>query len=123
MADHSGLPASLTRFLLATIAAFWAAFAVLLLTDVVSIRVTQRGAVVLVAVLMLGNAAVMGMLAWLALRGRRFFDYAAVAVVAVNILLTVTDEVGAYDMAYLGVSIALLALLAWSMRASRRTGP
>lgn len=119
MADHRDLPARLSRFLLLAIAAFWAAYALLLLTGVVSIGAMQESVAVFIAVLMLGNATAMGLLARLVLGGRRLFDYAAIAVVAANVLLTVTDEVGAYDLAYLGVTIVTVALLVWSMRGER----
>ena len=59
-------------------------------------------------VLMLGNGAALGLAGWFSLRGHRLVDLAALAVVAVNALLSLTDEIGLLGLLSLLVSSALL---------------
>lgn len=70
--------------------------------------------------LMLGNGAALALAGWFSLRGHRLVDYGAVAVVAVNALLSVTDEIGLLDVLSLLVSGALFVLLVANMRKERR---
>ena len=69
-----------------------------------------------VALLMFGNAGAM-LLAALGLgQRRRLFDSFAVALIAVNIILTVTDQFGALDLATLVIDVILLGLLVGILR-------
>jgi hypothetical protein len=69
---------------------------------------------VIIAVLMFGNAGAM-LVSGLGIgtRQRRYF-YLALAVLAVNILLTFTDQFGLLDFVTLVIDLALLALLVTS---------
>ena len=61
--------------------------------------------------LMLGNAAV---LLWIGRglgRQRRIFLYLGLAVLAANLVLTVTDQMGLYDWLILALNLGLLVLL------------
>ena len=93
----------------------------LLLTGTVGVGPVAPWVVTVIAVLMLCNAAVMGLLAWWSLRGRAIVDNVAVVVVVLNIAAAFTDEIGIPDLAYLALSLALLVSLLWSMRAVRVT--
>jgi hypothetical protein len=69
---------------------------------------------------MFGAAALMTFLAWRVLRGSRLVDGIALAVAVGNVVLTLTDDVGAYDLAYLALSLALLASLLVGLVSSGR---
>jgi hypothetical protein len=65
----------------------------------------------ILSVLMFGNAAALLGVGWgLGKQQRRFF-YLGLALLAVNIVLTVTDEFGPLDLATLLIDVALLCLL------------
>lgn len=69
-----------------------------------------------IALLMFGNAGAM-LLAALGLGQRkRLFVYFASALIAINIVLTVTDQFGALDLATLVIDVILLGLLAGLLR-------
>ncbi len=91
-------------------AAIWLAFGVWSLVRL-SGSSGQALTLWIVAILMFGNVGAM-LLSGVGLgtRQRRFF-YLAVAVLAVNIVLTVTDEFGIFDGITLAVDLALLGLL------------
>ena len=71
-------------------------------------------------ILMLRNGAALGLAGWRSLRGQRLIDCASLAVVGVNALLSVTDEIGLLDVLSLLVSVALLVLLIVNMRRRSR---
>lgn len=107
----------LQRLLFGVAASFWlvaGALAVLGLTD---FGLTD-GARVL-GVLMLGNGLALGLAGWFSLHGHPAVDYGALAVVAANAILSVTDEIGLLDLVSLLVSGALLALLIVNMYSQR----
>ena len=64
-----------------------------------------------VILLMFANAAMMFLSGWGIKRGWRWFYSLAIAVLAVNILLTFTDQVGALDWITLVIDLVLLILL------------
>ncbi len=61
---------------------------------------------------MVGNGAALALAAWAVLRGRRFVDVGAGMLLAVNAMLSVTDQLGLADLAALALNLATLALLA-----------
>jgi hypothetical protein len=61
--------------------------------------------------LMFVNALAMLSLAWGIGRRQRAYCYSALAVILVNILLSVTDEFGLYDLIILLLNLAILLLL------------
>ena len=108
------------RCLLAADSAMWAAFAILLWTGVVGVGSVAPAIVGLLAALMAFNAAALGLLAWQVLRGRKLVDFAAVALMVVNVVLSLTDEIGLADLAVFGLSFVVLALLVAAIRISRQ---
>jgi hypothetical protein len=61
--------------------------------------------------LMLANALAMLLLAWGIVKRRRLVYYLALALILVNILLSVTDEFGPLDLVSLMLGLAILVLL------------
>ena len=64
-----------------------------------------------IGILMFGNAGAMLLSAIGIGRGGRAFYYFALAVLAVNIVLTFTDQFGVYDLLTLIIDVILLGLL------------
>jgi hypothetical protein len=64
-----------------------------------------------VALLMFGNVAAMLCCGWGLSRPQRRWYYLALAVVVVNVVLTVTDQFGLFDLITLLVDLVLLGLL------------
>ncbi|MGD8623067.1 MAG: hypothetical protein PVJ34_00895 [Anaerolineae bacterium] len=64
-----------------------------------------------VALLMFGNAAAMLCSGWGLARFQRRWYYLALAVVAINVVLTVTDQFGFFDLVTLLIDLLLLGLL------------
>lgn len=109
------------RLLFAVNSLTWAVFAALVWSGTVGVGVDDPAKTML-ALLMVGNAVLLALAGWRTLRGQRIVDLAGVALVAVNTLLTVTDEVGGYDLAILILNLALLvALLAGIWRTARES--
>ncbi len=88
------------------------------------LRQSGRGSSVgiwVLAVLIAGNAAAMAVCAWgLGQRGKLFI-YLALLVLAVNILLTFTDQFGLLDLLTLLLDLVILALVL-VLFYSKRTG-
>lgn len=61
--------------------------------------------------LMLGNAGAMLVMAWGLPPERARLYYAALLLLAVNLVLTLTDQVGTLDVIFLVVEVALAALV------------
>ncbi len=113
------IPIAVTRSLFAVTGALWLVVAALIGTRAISIGpVSGQETAVLVAVMTLA-ALVMEALALWSLRGNRWVDAFAVGVAVVNVLLTVTDQVGVYDAMYFALSVALLVVLLWALMAGR----
>jgi hypothetical protein len=62
-------------------------------------------------ILMFGNAGVMALCGILLGKQRRLFLYMTIGVLAINVLLTLTDQVGALDLITLTIDVILLGLL------------
>jgi len=65
----------------------------------------------IIAILMAGNASMMLLSGWGLGTGHRLFYYLALIVMAVNIILTFTDQFGLLDFLTLVIDLAILALL------------
>jgi hypothetical protein len=81
-----------------------------------SLRVSQTNpestfAIWTIAILMVGNAGMMILSGWGLGTGRRPFYYLALAVMAVNIILTFTDQFGLLDLLTLVIDLAIVAIL------------
>jgi hypothetical protein len=104
----------LTQVLFILNAAIWVSFLVLFISDQV-----MPGSAVLdwvIPILMAGNALAM-LACGIGLRNRsRFFYYLSLAVIGVNILLTVTDQVGLFDYITLLLDLVILTLLVASRK-------
>jgi hypothetical protein len=102
-------PVLAARVLFALNAAAWILLGIL---SLIRLDPAEENAVRwVVAILMFGNAAAMAWLAWVLGKRRTLWYWAAVAVVAVNVLLSVTDQFGLLDLAVLLVDGMLLLLL------------
>ena len=87
-------------------AAIWFAFGVWTL-----VRGGGATAAWILSVLMFGNAAALLAVGWGLGTGQRRFLHLGLALLAVNIVLTVTDEFGPLDLATLIVDVVLFGLL------------
>jgi hypothetical protein len=92
-------------------AAIWLALGV-----VSSIRLGSSGSqgvtALVIAILMFGNAGAMALRGALLGRRRLLFYLFALAVLAVNIVLTFTDQVGVLDWITLAIDLVLVGILA-----------
>ncbi len=104
---HSRSPVLLTQALFLVNGAVWILFGIVSLIRGVG---DARMAGIVVA-LMWANAGVLLLLGWGLGRQRKLFYYLAVVVLAVNTLLSVTDEFGLFDFLILALNAVLLALL------------
>jgi len=73
--------------------------------------IAAQTSVVIIPALMFANTCVALWISWGIGKRRRRFFYLAVAFLAVNIILTVTDEFGIFDLITLLIDAALLGLL------------
>ena len=110
----------LQRTLFSVAAGFWLVAGALAAFGIVDLGFGSADAARVVGILMLGNGVALALAGWLSLRGQRLVDYAAFALVALNALLSVTDEIGVLDVVSLLVNGALLVLLVVNLRAQRR---
>jgi hypothetical protein len=104
----------LLRVLFAVLGAFWLVLGSLGVLGAVDFGLAT-GARFLGA-LMLGNGTALALAGWLSLRGRRVVDFLAVTLVLANLVLSLTDEVGPLDLAFLVVNSALLGFLVVALR-------
>ncbi len=102
-------PVVMARILLGLNAVLWTVLGVVSLMRPAAAG--WAGAPWVAVALMFGNAAAMAWLAWALGKPRALWYWAAVVVVAVNVLLSVTDEFGLLDLAVLLVDGVLLVLL------------
>jgi hypothetical protein len=104
------------RILFSIIASFWLVTGTLAMLGIANLGFGSADAARVVGILMLGNCAALALAGWLSLRGHRLVDFAALAVVALNAILSVTDEIGILDVVSLLVNGALLVLLIVNLR-------
>ena len=119
MVDNRRVSVATTRCLFTALSVAWAVAGLNMLTRTVSVGSIAPSVAKAMAALMLGNAAVLGILAWRSLRGQALVDYAAVVVVLMSVAAIFADQIGAVDIAYLAVGLALLGSLLWNIRVMR----
>jgi hypothetical protein len=92
-------------------AAIWLVFGIWSLVRVAGKESGMVVTLLVVALLMFGNVVAMLCCGWgLAIPRRRWY-YLALAVVVVNVVLTVTDQFGLFDLITLLIDLLLLGLL------------
>ena len=91
-------------------AAIWLVFGIVSVVRIAG-NAGQGVTAVVVAVLMFGNAGAMALSGVLLSKRRLLFYLFAMAVLAVNIILTFTDQVGAFDWITFAVDLVLLGIL------------
>lgn len=106
-------PTALTaaRWLLFLNATFWLALGLAMLVGGSRMGLNSPAARWIILALMVGNAAIMLISGWGLGTGRRLFYFLALGVLAVNILLTFTDEFGPLDLLTLLIDLTILVLL------------
>ena len=102
-------------------AAIWLVFGVVSVVRIAG-NGGQGATAVVVAVLMFGNAGAMALSGALLGKRRRLFYLFALAVLAVNIVLTFTDQVGALDWITFAIDLVLLGILLGWRKAFLRGG-
>lgn len=106
----------LARILFIANTLVWLLLGVVSLTRVAGNGTGQMLTMVGIAILMFGNAAAMLVCGvGLGTRQRRFY-FLALAVLAVNIILSITDQFGLLDLLTLLLDVALLGLLVWDRK-------
>ena len=104
----------LQRLVFGVLSGFWLVLGMLAVFGIVQLGVTD-GAWIL-GTLMIGNGVALCLAGWFSLRGRRVIDYLALAVVAANALMSVTDEIGVLDLLSLTVNGGLILLMVVNLR-------
>ncbi len=92
-------------------AAVWLAFGILWLVDSSGRTGVQATTAWIVGILMLGNVLVMLVCGIGLGTRRRLFYFLALVVLAANLVLTFTDQVGLFDWITAAIDLVLLALL------------
>jgi hypothetical protein len=92
-------------------AAIWLVFAAATLMGGIPGIPNAGPAAAVMAALMLGNAAALAVAGWGLGRQTPVFYFFAVAVLVVNMVLTVTDQMGLWDWLILALEAAMLGLL------------
>jgi hypothetical protein len=89
-------------------AAIW-----LVITIASLVRLDSSSAITpwIIAILMLGNVAALLLCGWGIGTGQKRFLVLALVVLAINILLTITDQVGIFDIATLVIDLILVGLV------------
>lgn len=92
-------------------AAIWLLFGMTTLARLAEATIDQSVAMVVVGIMMFGNAAAMLLAGIVIGWPRRLIYLFALSVLGVNIVLTFTDQVGIWDILTLLVDLALVGLL------------
>ena len=103
-------------------AAVWLILGILTLLRVSQNNPESTFSLWIISILMAGNAGMMLLCGWGLGTGHRLFYYLALAVMAVNILLTFTDQFGLLDFLTLVIDLAILALLISSRQRTSQSG-
>lgn len=107
----------LAQILFGLNAAIWLAFGMFSLNRLSATAVSTT--LWIVALLMLGNAGAMLLCAWLLRRPGRVALGVTTAVLAANILLTFTDQVGFFDIATFLLDVVIAGVVFAAFRALR----
>jgi hypothetical protein len=99
-------------------AAIWLILGITSLLRLANSSGGQPASLWMVAILMFGNVAALLLCGWGIGTTQKGYFYLAFLVLAINILLTVTDQFGVLDLATLVIDVILLGLLvgAWKNR-------
>ena len=92
-------------------AVIWLAFGLYTLFGMAGRYPDQTITVYIIGFLMLGNVGAMALSGFLIGKPRKLFYYFGVFVLVINIILTVTDQFGIFDLLTLLLDLVLLALL------------
>jgi len=92
-------------------AMFFLNAAIWMLLSVLTLRRMHGSMAWIIAILMAGNASAMFLAGWGIGKRHKWFYYLGIAVLAVNIVLTVTDQFGLLDLLTLLIDVTLLVLL------------
>jgi hypothetical protein len=111
--DSAEKPASLTiaRALFILNGVIWILFGLFGLYQFAASGEAQGTSTAIIALIMFANASLMIGLGFAIGKGKKRLYYLAIAVLLINIILTVTDEFGIFDFATLLIDVVLLALL------------
>jgi len=92
-------------------AAIWLVFGIVTVGRMAGRDPAQAMTTWVVVILMVGNAGAMLISGWGLGRHRKWFYYLAIAVLVVNIILTLTDQFGPLDLATLIIDLVAFGLL------------
>ncbi|HSN78241.1 MAG TPA: hypothetical protein VL334_24480 [Anaerolineae bacterium] len=101
----------LLRILFFLDAVIWLVFGVAILARVIPGAPDQASTAGIIAVLMLGNAAALALAGWGLGRRSQLAWLFALALLLVNTVLTVADQMGLWDWLFLALELAMLGLL------------
>lgn len=104
-------------------ALIWLAFAGALLARLIPGGPDQALAAGILAALMLGNAAALALAGWALGRRSKLAYFLALGLLALNIVLTVADQMGLWDWLFLAWEVLILALLLGSAKSYVRKEP
>ena len=104
-------PLQFVQVLLTLNAAVWLIFGTISLLSMGASQMQSGWVLLLIAVMMLGNAAGMLLAAWLLGRRRRLFYFFALGLLLVNIVLTLTDQFGFFDLLTLLLDLVVIGIL------------
>ena len=109
MTTHYRIRTAQVLFLLN--AAIWLDIGIISMVRAATRHPEQVVTVWVIAILMFGNVGAMALSAWGLAKHRKLFYSFALFVLAVNILLTFTDQFGIIDLLTLGLDLILFGLL------------
>lgn len=111
--DSSGFPKYLriAQILLYFNAVIWLLFSAATIISMISGDVTQIFSGIILGTLMLGNVALLYGAGLGIKRPRQRYLYFALAILALNLILSITDEFGLLDLATLLLNLATIMLL------------
>ena len=100
-------------------AAIWPAFGIFSLMRMDLNQSVPRYVLMIIAGLMFGNVGALLLAGWGLQQGSRWGFWFALAILVVNIVLTFTDQFGAFDFATLVLDLIILGLLIYARKELR----
>jgi hypothetical protein len=88
----------------------WLGFSLSKFLDIIAFN-NKSASNVITGIFMLGNAAALFLSGWMIAKGRRWARGFALLVLAVNLLLTLTDQFGIFDLLTFLIDIVILWIL------------
>mgnify|MGYP001060585428 FL=1 len=116
VAAHDGVAVRAARAGLYAFGALWLALGAAIATGALDIGISDPTSTAVVGALLGADGAAFAVAARLFLHHSAWVDVAIAALVAVNLLLTITDQVGPLDLVALVLLGGLLALVVLGMR-------